>query len=256
MPRGALLLGDRGPSELVLVRHGESIGNIADRKARESGAERLDLELRDADVPLSDTGREQADAVGGLLDRLDEDRSPELVITSPYRRARETADHALRAWAGELDLVVDERVRERDLGRFDGMTSAGIKAQFAEEAERRSRVGKFYYVPPSGESWCDVALRIRSLLADLREGYDGRRVWVFTHEAVIMSFRYVLESLTEEELLEIGRTTALPNCSVTTYRSEGHGLQLVSFAATAHVEESEAATTTEPSKTERAAGAR
>lgn len=255
MPRGTLLPGGRGPSELVLVRHGESIGNVADRKARDSGAERLDLDVRDADVPLSDTGRQQADAVGQLMAGLDRNRLPELVITSPYRRAHETAERALRAWGGEPRIVIDERVRERDLGRFDGMTAAGIKAQFADEAERRSRVGKFYYVPPSGESWCDVALRIRSLLADVREGYDGRRVWVFTHEAVIMAFRYVVESLTEQELMEIGKSTALPNCSVTTYRADDKGLQLIQFADATHVERSAATATTEPSKTERAADA-
>jgi len=256
MPRGSLLLGDRGPCELVLVRHGESIGNVADRKARESGADRLDLDVRDADVPLSDTGREQADAVGRFIAGLGSERRPELVVTSPYRRAEETAAHALRECGGDPDVVVDERVRERDLGLFDGMTSAGIKAEFAQEAQRRSRIGKFYYVPPSGESWCDVALRIRSLLADLRQGYDGRRVWVFTHEAVIMSFRYVLEAFTEQELMETARTTALPNCSVTSYRAQDGRLRLVTFADAAHVERSAAPTTAEPSKTERAAHAR
>lgn len=256
MPRGSLLLGDRGPCELVLVRHGESIGNIADRRARESGAERLDLDVRDADVPLSDTGREQADAVGRYIAGLGAGSRPQLVITSPYRRAEQTAQHAVRECGGDPEIVVDERVRERDLGLFDGMTSVGIKAEYAAEAERRSRVGKFYYVPPSGESWCDVALRIRSLLSDLREGYDARRVWVFTHEAVIMSFRYVLESLTEEELLETAERTALPNCSVTSYRAGEGRLQLVTFADAAHVDSSAAPTTVEPSKTERAADAR
>lgn len=256
MRRGALLPGERDPSELVLVRHGESTGNVADRKARTSGAERLDLDVRDADVPLSDTGREQAEAVGRLMAGLGRSSLPELVITSPYKRAEETARHALRAWGGDTTVIVDERVRERDLGVFDGLTSVGIKAQFADEAKRRSRVGKFYYVPPSGESWCDVALRVRSLLADLREGYDGRRVWVFSHEAVIMSFRYVVESLTERELMEIADSTALPNCSMTSYRADRDGLRLVAFADAAHIDRSAAQTTTEPSKTERAADAR
>ena len=93
MPRGTFLLGNRGPSELVLLRHGVSIGNVADRKAREAGAKRLDLDVRDADVPLSETGREQADAVGRLMTDLGPDRLPELVISSPYRRAEETAEH-------------------------------------------------------------------------------------------------------------------------------------------------------------------
>ena len=44
---------------------------------------------------------------------------------------------------------------------FDGLTGKGIRSRYAEEAERRTHVGKFYYQPPSGESWCDVALRVR-----------------------------------------------------------------------------------------------
>jgi broad specificity phosphatase PhoE len=54
-----------GPVELVLVRHGHSAGNAADDAAREAGSEVLDLADRDADVDLSDSGREQAQ---GLAD--------------------------------------------------------------------------------------------------------------------------------------------------------------------------------------------
>jgi hypothetical protein len=63
-----------------------------------------------------------------------------------------------------------------------------------------------------------------------------------------MSFRYVLEDLTEQELLEIDSTTDLPNCSLTTYRAAGRsGLELVRFADTSAVEGS-APTTAEPSR--------
>ena len=43
--------------ELVLVRHGESVGNLADAEARSRGAGRLDLDTRDPDTPLSERGR-------------------------------------------------------------------------------------------------------------------------------------------------------------------------------------------------------
>ena len=61
-------------------------------------------------------------------------------------------------------MRTDERLRERDFGAFDGMTGAGIREQYPDEAKRRDLLGKFYYRPPGGESWADVALRIRSLL--------------------------------------------------------------------------------------------
>jgi broad specificity phosphatase PhoE len=251
MPRGSLVTTTRWPSELVLVRHGESVGNLADSEARERKAERLDIELRDADVPLSQTGQQQADAVGHLIEDLDDDRRPEVVVCSPYRRAAETAERALEAWQGHSEPVIDERLRERDLGAFDRLTWRGIEAQYAQEAERRNHVGKFYYQPPSGESWCDVTLRIRSLLHDLREGYEGRRVWLFTHQAVIMSFRYVLENLTEQELLDIDKHERLPNCSMTTYSSGDGCMDLVKFADTEAVDRSTAEATAEPSKAER-----
>lgn len=252
MPRGSLVITTRWPRELVLVRHGESIGNLADSQARERKAERLEIELRDADVPLSETGKQQADAVGHLIEDLGDDRRPELVVCSPYRRAAETAERALARWEGHNEPVIDERLRERDLGAFDRLTWRGIEAEHAQEAERRNHVGKFYYQPPSGESWCDVTLRVRSLLQDLRDGYEGRRVWLFTHQAVIMSFRYVLENLTEQELLDIDKHERLPNCSMTTYRSGDGCMNLVEFADTGAVDRSTAAVTTEPSKAERA----
>jgi broad specificity phosphatase PhoE len=252
MPRGKLIVSTRWPSEIVLVRHGQSVGNIAAREAGRRGAARLDLDVRDADTPLSDTGREQSRAVGAFLKAGAESECPELIVCSPYRRAAETAAAAVEAWGCAHEVVLDERLRERDLGVFDGLTSAGIKAEYAAEAERRSRVGKFYYQPPSGESWCDVTLRVRSLLADLREGYEGKRVWLFTHQAVIMSFRYVLENFTEQELLEIDTTTDLPNCSVTSYRAAGDGVELVRFADTSALEKAQAPTTAEPSRSREA----
>ncbi|WP_210437813.1 histidine phosphatase family protein [Nocardioides xinjiangensis] len=229
----AVLQGRRGPEQLVLVRHGESAGNIADTEARDADADRLELSARDADVELSANGEEQARTLGRWVAGIAEEERPHLVVSSPYRRAADTA----RAALGDLgiDLLLDERLRERDLGLFDGLTGKGIRGRYPEEAERRSHVGKFYYQPPSGESWADVVLRIRSLLADLREGYDGQRVWLFTHQAVIMSFRYALEGLDEAALLDIDRTTPIPNASLTRYRRGPEGLVLETFADDSHL---------------------
>jgi broad specificity phosphatase PhoE len=251
--RGRFLSSSHWPSKLVLVRHGESIGNLADADARRRKVPRLDLDLRDADVPLSDTGRGQADAVGGLLRDLEETETPELVVTSPYRRAAETAERAMQTWGQGRVAIVDERLRERDLGLFDGLTWIGIRQEYPAEAERRRRVGKFYYQPPSGESWCDVVLRVRSFLADLREGYDGQRVWLVTHQAVIMSFRYVLEDLTEQQIADVELAVALPNCSMTTYVAGPGGLSLSSFADTSAVDRGAADVTAEPPASARGA---
>jgi broad specificity phosphatase PhoE len=159
-------------STLWLVRHAESEGNLADDEARAAHAERLELTHRDADVPLSPTGREQAAALGRAWSRVEADERPTRVLCSPYERAQQTARCALEVAGWDLPVERDERLRERDLGLLDGFTSYGIEAKFPEEAERRAWLGKFYYRPPGGESWADVAGRVRAVLERHRD-VDG-----------------------------------------------------------------------------------
>ena len=235
------------PAELVLVRHGESIGNLADRAAREAGAARLDLDARDADVTLSETGQEQARALGRHLKGLPPEARPTAVVSSPYRRSADTARLALEAAELDIPVMRDERLRERELGIFDGLTGTGIRSEYEEEAVRREHLGKFYYRPPSGESWCDVALRVRSFLRDVGSSPATDRLWVFTHQAVITCFRYVLEDMDEATVLDIDRTIDLANASTTTYRrGPGNVPELVHYASAAAVESGGTQATHEP----------
>ncbi|WP_235509140.1 histidine phosphatase family protein [Terrabacter sp. Soil810] len=219
---------------LVLVRHGESVGNLADAQARRAGAGRLELGTRDPDTPLSERGERQATVLARHVAKAERPR-PDVMMSSPYLRAASTA--RIVAEAVGMAPVWDERLRERDLGVFDGLTGVGIRESYPEEADRRTRLGKFYYRPPGGESWTDVALRVRHVLLDLAQAHAGRRVWIFTHQAVIMSFRLALEGLDETTLLDVDRTQPLGNCSVTRYRRGSDGqLELESFADTRHLE--------------------
>ncbi len=233
-------------STLWLVRHAESEGNLADDEARQAHAERLQLTHRDADVPLSATGREQAAALGGAWRAMSEDERPTRVLCSPYERAMQTATGALAAagWR-HLEVQRDERLRERDLGLLDGFTRHGIEAKFPEEAERRAWLGKFYYRPPGGESWADVAGRVRAVLEGTGPT-NGERLLVVTHQAVIMVMRYVLENLTEQQVLEIDRTEVIANSAVTTYTGPDGDLRLHRFNDASHVETSDAPVTEEP----------
>jgi broad specificity phosphatase PhoE len=225
-----------GPTALWLVRHGESMGNLADAQAHADGSGRLDLDVRDPDVPLSPTGESQADALGRWIAGLDADHQPTTVLSSPFARAAATAQRAVAGSGRKLTIRYDERLRERDFGAFDGMTRDGIRDDFPDEARRRDLLGKFYYRPPGGESWADVALRVRSLLATEALRHDGERLLCVSHQAVIMVFRYVLEELSEPELLEIDRHEQIANTSVTRYElsDDGH-FQLVGFNGVDHL---------------------
>jgi broad specificity phosphatase PhoE len=219
---------------LGIVRHGESTGNVAAGLAETAGSELIDIPERDADVPLSQTGREQAVAVGRWLTGLPADQRPEAVVVSPYLRTVQTAELALDGL--DLPMVRDERLRDRELGVLDLLTSHGVRIRLAGEAARRQRLGKFYYRPPSGESWADVALRLRSLLGDLRRDHADGRVLLVGHEAVIFLLRYLVENLTEAELTEIAHDTSIANCSISSWRRGSDGsLSLVDFNRIDHL---------------------
>ncbi|WP_213005857.1 histidine phosphatase family protein [Paractinoplanes toevensis] len=201
---------------LAVVRHGQSTGNVAAEAAEAAGAELIDIPERDADVPLSDTGREQATALKGYFDRMLADRRPTIAVLSPYLRARETAQIALADLP--VQVRVDERLRDRELGVLDLLTARGVAARLPDEARRRARLGKFYYRPPGGESWSDVLLRLRSLLRDLRADQPDGRVVLFAHDALVMLTRYLVEDLDEAALMAIAREVTIANCSVSTWR--------------------------------------
>jgi broad specificity phosphatase PhoE len=199
-------------TELILVRHGESIGNVAREEAESSGAQSISMPMRDADVPLSEVGVQQARAVGRWL-AANPEQQPDAVWCSPYVRARQTAQTALAELADPPALRQDERIRDRELGVLDLLTRRGVIDQFPAEAQRRSWLGKFYYRPPGGESWADLVLRIRAFLADLERTGHGRQL-IVSHDAVILLFRYVLEQLDEDAVFQIARTGSVTNASV------------------------------------------
>ena len=234
-----------GPQVVWLVRHGESMGNVADAHAQQAKAGWLELDVRDPDVPLSDTGRSQAEALGKWLAELPEDQRPTAALSSPFKRALTTAELATANLG--IRVRTDERLRERDFGAFDGMTGTGIRDQFPDEAKRRDLLGKFYYRPPGGESWADVALRIRSVLATEGLRYDCERLLIVAHQAVIMVFRYVLEELTEQELLTVDKEEQVANASLTRYDRDADGnLRLTSFNDVDHLEDEDEEVTEEP----------
>jgi broad specificity phosphatase PhoE len=206
-------------SRLTLLRHGESEANVAAADAERRGEHRIAVPARDADVVLTPRGREQAAAAGRRLAALA--HPPRVVWVSPYARARETAAIALDTAGITAEIVVDERLRDRELGIFDALTSAGVAALYPDESARRRWHGKFYHRPPGGESWADVALRIRSVLRDIDDATVDGEVLVVSHDAVVALIRYVCERFEERALLEEVRTNPMPNAAFTSLVRDG-----------------------------------
>jgi 2,3-bisphosphoglycerate-dependent phosphoglycerate mutase len=211
------------PQRLWLVRHGQSQGNVARDAADEAGHHEIDIDLRDVDVPLSELGLKQAEAAGRYFAMMPIHERPDVILSSPYFRARQTAEIICKTGAlaeGPARTIVDERLREREFGIFDRLTTLGIRERFPEEAAHRRRLGKFYHRPPGGESWADVVLRLRSMLNTINLHYCDKRVLVVCHQVVVLCFRYVLEELDEAAILSIDKQADVLNCGIAAYDFE------------------------------------
>lgn len=230
-------------TEWVLVRHGESVGNIAATHAETLGAEVIELDIRDADVPLSETGVEQAQALGTRLRTLAP--APQVAWLSPYVRAQQTFLLAAEGGPEIPRVIVDERLRDRELGVLDLLTRRGVAARHPEEAARRAHLGKYYHRPPGGESWADVALRLRSFLRDAAETPADVGL-IVAHDAVVMLLISVLTGLDEKRLLEFASTNTVLNASVTRVVRDGARWEVAEFSDVRHLERSGADVTVHP----------
>jgi broad specificity phosphatase PhoE len=207
------------PKQLWIVRHGESAGNVARDAADLAGHPRIDIAERDVDVPLSILGQQQSDALAAWFSALPASEQPNVILASPYKRAVKTAETIFAKLPGAQRQVigVDERLREKEFGVLDRLTRRGIEELHPDQAEFRRILGKFYHRPPAGESWCDVILRLRSMLDTISLHYANHRVLIVAHQVVVLCMRYIIENLSEEQILEIDREGDVANCGVTEY---------------------------------------
>ena len=224
-------------AELILVRHGQSLANVAFPAADAEGLMEAAVSGRDAEVPLTETGQEQAAALGRWLAALPEEHRPQVVITSPYVRARETWRIAAAASGLELPAPgTDDRLVDRLLGELEMLTRAAVAARFPDEAGRRAAAGEYEYAPPGGESFADIAVRLKSFLDDLHTDHPGKRVVVVAHDAVVLMMRAVIEQLDWDEVLAVERGAgSVRNASITRFDGSSGTLTLDRYNTIDHL---------------------
>jgi probable phosphoglycerate mutase len=224
-------------TELILVRHGQSLANVAFPAADAEGLLEVEISGRDAEVPLTEIGKAQAAAVGAWLAALPADQRPEVVITSPYLRARET--WRLAAETSNLETPAprtDDRLVDRLMGDLELMTRAAVARNFPDEAARRQAAGEFDYAPPGGESFADIAVRLRSFLDDVRRDHAGQRVIVVAHDAVVLMMRAVIEELSWDQVLAVEAAAgSVRNASISRFDGSSGQLTLDRYNVIDHL---------------------
>ena len=185
--------------ELVLIRHGESLGNsLKGEDAVYTG--RWDCEL-------TELGYEQAKKVIGnpLLENIDAWYSSNLV------RAIETARTIT-----DRDILIDRRLQERSLGEFEGLKIESVKKdprykKYFTDPQFMQFRSSFTQKAPGGESYGDVCSRVEPFIQEFA-GKDYNRVAIVTHFCVIRCIVKILGNLSEEETLNFKVSNCEPIC--------------------------------------------
>jgi probable phosphoglycerate mutase len=153
---------DAEKSRLVIVRHGETAWSAALKHTSRT------------DVPLTPAGRRRAAELAAVLGR-----DYTIVVSSPLRRARETAE-----LAGFDTPVIDPDLREWDYGEYEGLTTPEIRAK--DPAWSLWRDGC-----PGGESPGSVAARVDLVLARLRAAGGDALVFAHGHVLRVLTARWL-----------------------------------------------------------------
>lgn len=164
-----------------------------------------------APVGLSDRGREEAARVAGALV---ERHAIDAVVASDLARTVETAE-PIAAAAG-VEVETDPRLRERDFGVFQGLSSGDFFERFPAFDLLENGRGAAERAPESGESWLAVRERVLDAVADLRAREET--VVAVTH---VNPIRLLLGERRGLSVVESLTELSADNCSVTAIDDEG-----------------------------------
>jgi NAD+ kinase len=207
------------PNDLVLVRHGESEGNVASHHSKKGDDRHYTDEFllrHSSKWRLTDKGIEQAKAAGDWI-KTNIGEEFFRYYTSEYLRAEETSAYLNlpRAnWYPEFYL------RERDWGLLDVMTHAKRMEAHAEALKKRD-IDSFYWSPPNGESMAQLCLRVDRTIDTFHRECEGKPVIVVCHGEVMWAYRMRLERMSLEYYHQLDKSREpldrIHNCQILHY---------------------------------------
>jgi 2,3-bisphosphoglycerate-dependent phosphoglycerate mutase len=199
-------------TELLFIRHGETDWN------------RRQCFQGQLDVPLNETGREQARRLAARL----ADEPPDALFTSDLRRASETAAPLAAAW--KMQPAAVRGLREQSFGVLEGLDAAGARQQHADLWQRWLEQ-RADYALPGGESLQQFSARVLGAVRELAAQAAGRRVVVVTHGGVLDMLWRNAHGLP----LDGARECEIPNTGINRLRWAGGGLRIESWADASHL---------------------
>lgn len=209
------------PIDIIVVRHGESEGNVADKAGRNGDNSLFTPDFRNRhsrEFRLTNNGIKQAQAAGVWL-RENINFPIDRFLVSDYIRAKETAYEL--GISGAL-WSVEYQLRERDTALMDNLPP-DEKARLFSLEQRQYELDRFLSIPAGGgESAAALCLRIKTdIIAHLARDYSDKSVAVVCHGHVMRALQMELLQLGHDDFIRLDSSSSplekIQNCQIMWY---------------------------------------
>ena len=183
--------------KIFVTRHGQTewnaLGRLQGRK----------------DIELNEVGREQALITGKKI----KDEKIDIIITSPLKRARETAEIINKQF--DVEIVEDDRLMERCYGDFEGITKTELKEKKKQYPEIDDACNYLKNINIFNmETMQDLCARIYDFLDEIITKYKDENVLIVTHGSASIPIKCYFMKYPLENLVDREKIKGLENCEV------------------------------------------
>lgn len=183
--------------EILITRHGQTDWNLLGKLQGQT------------DIELNDTGRNQAIETGHQI----QNKKIDLIITSPLKRAKETAEIINKFF--NVPIIEDNRLMERTYGKSEGLTKEEIQEMKKDnpdvnEVWNYNKNVDFNEIETM-KCFCN---RIYNFLNDITEKYKNKSVLIVTHGGVTVPVKCYFMNYPLENLVDRENIKGLKNCEI------------------------------------------
>jgi broad specificity phosphatase PhoE len=204
------------PKRVILIRHGQSEGNVD---------EKIYIDTPDNKLKLSELGVQQALSAGKKLKEILGEKENIKFYVSPFLRTKQTFEHIIKSFdKNQYTYIEDPRLREQEWGNYQDPSI------FSKIKEERKKVGRFYYRFPTGESGADVYDRASLFLTSFfrlvdcetkkKQKHSYQNVVIVTHGLFIQLFLMRYFKWTVEEFDKLDNPK---NCEIIILEKDNKG---------------------------------
>ncbi|MBN2093961.1 MAG: class I tRNA ligase family protein [Candidatus Zambryskibacteria bacterium] len=166
-------------NKYFLMRHGECMANL-------EGKISADISIRD---PLTEEGEKQVMKAAKNLKK----EKIDLIITSPFLRAKKTAEIIAKEIGFGGEIIEDERIEELRIKEWNGRKWSEYQEQFTDKERFEKHVGK-------AENWEDVRKRVSEFMFDIDSRYKNKNILIISHGGPLVLSMYASKGLSVKEM--------------------------------------------------------